>query len=270
MKTVVITGARGYLGRWLTKKLINLNKYNIFLLLEDITSVDLRMSPPDIIIHLAAKHPSNRGNFHEVNYEATRRLASLCTDRTHFIFLSTDYVFKEHDEKEYNETSVKEPETEYGITKSLAEDFLIKNLEKVSIVRTSMLYGYYNEKRNSFIQFLIRELANKKQIDLFTDVYSHPTHVDDLSNFIFDIMENENCGVFHACKEDYINRYELAKLFCETNNLRTDLLVPTTRKLCLPKNINLKPSTKFLEIAKISLQDGLKYDFKNIGVDYAS
>jgi len=185
MKTVLITGSGGYLGRWMVNKLLDLKKYNINLLLEDITKTNLNLKDIDVLIHLAAKHPSNDGDFYGVNYEATKNLALSCGKNTHFVFLSTDYVFKEHKTKEYNEDSKKEPETEYGISKSLAEDFLINNLEKISIIRTSMLYGYYNERRNSFIQFLIKQLA---------------------------------------------------------------------------KNINIRPSKKFLEIVKIPLQDGLKYE----------
>ena len=52
----------------------------------------------------------------------------------------------------------------------------------------------------------------------------------------------------------------------------SELLVPIERanNSELPKNINLKPSHQFLEISKIPLRDGLKYDIKYTGEPRAS
>ena len=77
----------------------------------------------------------------------------------------------------------------------MAEDFLIKNKEKASVIRTSMLYGYYNERRNNFMQFLMKSLNANRKIELFTDVYTHPTHVDDLSSFIIDVITSKDYGI---------------------------------------------------------------------------
>jgi len=61
-------------------------------------------------------------------------------------------------------------------------------------------------------------------------------------------------------------------LFCQVNHLNSELLVPIERanNSELPKNINLKPSHQFLEISKIPLRDGLKYDIKYMGEQRAS
>ena len=272
MKTIMVTGANGFLGRSLLTNLIELKEFNINLLIEDITNPELQFESPDVLIHLAAKHPSNPGDILKVNYEATKNLAALCSKDTHFIFLSTDYVFKEDNTKEYNENSKKEPETEYGVSKSLAEEHLKETLKNLTIIRTSMLYGYYNEKRNNFIQFLLKQLANNKRVELFTDIFSHPTHVDDLSNFIIEVIKNKKLGTFHACTDDFVSRFELGNLFCQVNHLNSELLVPIERanNSELPKNINLKPSHQFLEISKIPLRDGLKYDIKYTGEQRAS
>ena len=42
MKTIMITGPRGFLGKWLTNKLLNAGKYNIVLLSEDLTKPNLK------------------------------------------------------------------------------------------------------------------------------------------------------------------------------------------------------------------------------------
>jgi dTDP-4-dehydrorhamnose reductase len=114
------------------------------------------------------------------------------------------------------------------------------------------------------------QLKDNKSIELFTDVYTHPTHVEDLSNFIINVIINKVYGVFHACASDFVNRYKLAKLFCKVNGLNSDLLLPAIRgKANLPKNINMKPSKEFLEIANISLEEGLNYNFEKMEARYA-
>ena len=262
MKRVAITGAHGFLGKRLVKRLSKIKEFNVDILTQDITDPTLCIGDPDILIHLAAKHPSNMGNILKVNYEATKSLAELCSDKTHFIFLSTDYVFKEDSVKQYSENSKKEPETEYGTSKSLAEEHLKEALGKVTIIRTSMLYGYYNERRDNFIQFLIKELCSNKKIDVFTDVFSRPTHVDDLSDFIIGIMRNEKIGTFHAASQNYLSRFEIAQRFCQVNNFNEELLIPVRRRGFMPRNINMKPSDSFIESSTISLENGLKYNLK--------
>ena len=260
MKRVMITGARGFLGKRLVKRLSETKEFDLDILTQDITDLNLHIEPSDVIIHLAAKHPSNKGDILKVNYEATKRLGALCSSDTHFIFLSTDYVFKEENSKQYSENSKKEPETDYGISKSLAEEYLKQSLKNVTIIRTSMLYGYYNEQRNNFIQFLIKKLDSNKKIDVYTDVFTRPTHVDDLSRFIIEIIRDKKTGTFHASSEDYLSRFDLAKRFCQANNLNNELLMPVKRNSFLPRNINMKPSNNFLKSCKISLENGLRYN----------
>ena len=67
MKTIMVTGATGFLGKSLLTKLIELKEFNINLLVEDITNPELQFESPDVLIHLAAKHPSNPGDILKVN-----------------------------------------------------------------------------------------------------------------------------------------------------------------------------------------------------------
>ena len=69
-----------------------------------------------------------------------------------------------------------------------------------------------------------------------------------------------------------MNRYELAQIFCEANDKDSGLLVPITRQETakMPRNINLKPSKKFLEMQRIPLQEGIKHNIKELGAYNAS
>ena len=262
MKNVLVTGPCGYLGTRLVKDILELKKYNICLLVENINSFSASACKPDIIIHLASKLPSYQGDIFNINVDAIKKLITLCNENTHFVFISSDYVFGENGHKSYSENDKRFPETEYGRSKLLCEELLTEALDKITILRTSMLYGYHNSKRNNFIQFLFNSLKNNQHIRLFTDVYCRPTHVGDLCNFIFDVIEGEKFGIFHSCSKEYINRLELAKIFCLANGFDTSLLIPSKKPLGdpWPLSLNLQPSPEFLKIAKTSLVNGLKYN----------
>ena len=261
MKTIAITGATGYFGKYLLQKLLSLKKYNLYIILDDITK-DINIPKVDAVIHLAAKKPSSTvhsSELYETNHEATKKLASNCDENTHFVFLSSDYVFKSNRGKIYLENDNKFPETVYGKSKSKSEDFLLENIKKTTILRTSMLYGYINPQRKNFIQFLLENISNNVKIDVYNNIFCRPTHVDDLSEFIIYAIEKEIYGIVHACSETYINRHDLASLFCDVNGLDKEYLVPceSPKSGYWPKYLNLSPSEVFLKNTKISLRNGL-------------
>ena len=179
----------------------------------------------------------------------------------HFIFLSTECVFESSPGVAWDINDIKNPETTYGESKSISEDFLLKesDRDKVSILRTSMLYGYDKPERKNFLRFLYECMENETAVEIFTDVYNRPTHVGDLSAFIIDVIEKEITGVIHAVSEDYINRYELSKIFCDAHGYSHDLLIPVTQPVGgrQPKQLNLKPSKIFTKQIKFPLRKGI-------------
>ena len=268
-KNILITGVTGYLGAAMLRDLIDSRKYNINILLEDINdyrSVAEYFSKQkiDVIVHMAALVPSRKNTDKEIlqtNYSATKNLASLGSD-CHFIFLSSECVFKSNTPEERQVSDKKEPETVYGKSKSLAEDYLLNQsqIKDLSIIRTSMLYGYDEPKRKNFLSFLSENLKESRKVEVFNDVYNRPTHVKDLSNFILMAIEEKITGIIHAVSEDYVNRYELSKMFCDAYDFSTDLLVPANQPLSWkkPKELNLKPSKVFTKQIKFPLKVGIK------------
>tara|TARA_R100000808_G_scaffold22849_1_gene50061 strand:+ start:943 stop:1749 length:807 start_codon:yes stop_codon:yes gene_type:complete len=261
--TICITGAGGYLGHSLLKRLIDTRKYNINLLFEDITDLENFKIDADIVIHLAAKLPSFKGDMsivRKTNYDATKQIASACKDGAYFMFLSTDYVFNSDPDKAHNEDDPKTPETEYGVSKSMAEDFLLscKKLNTI-ILRTSMLYGYDHPKRKNFFRFLYEKVSEGEEVELFTDVYSRPTYIEDINNFIIKAIEERTTGVVHACGNEYINRYDLGCMFCDANGFDKKLLIPAEMPDDgrWPTALNLNPSDIFLNVAKTTILKGV-------------
>lgn len=227
---IYITGAGGYLGSALLQKLLQQRKYNILTTFDDINEIKEDGVKADIIIHLAAKLHSPTVDVDDMmntNFEAVKKVVETKSKKKcHVVFLSSDYVFKGDGIPKY-EHSLCEPETIYGRTKLLAEEYLLNNADiDTTILRTSMLYGYKHSRRVNFFQFLNDKLSKGEKIELFTNVFSSPTYVEDLSNFIIKAIEEKMMGVMHACGNSYINRYDLGKLYCSVNNFDPDLLAP--------------------------------------------
>lgn len=102
------------------------------------------------------------------------------------IHISTDYVFVGK-KKLYRERDIKNPLNFYGLTKSLAEDYIIKNLKNYSIIRSSWIYS---NQTNSFIKKILNKIK-KKQIFGIVDSYSGPTSTKNLSNAIDFIIKHK-------------------------------------------------------------------------------
>ena len=268
-KTVLVTGATGYLGKVVTRDLIRSRKYNIHLLLEDLNDYEsvnehiLSVGNIDIVLHMAAIVPSRKSADEDIiqtNCFATQNLASLCKE-AHFIFLSTECVFGSKPHGSWAPNDVKEPETTYGISKSNAEDFLLNkgDMNKVCILRTSTLYGYDNPERKNFLRFLYESMESETQVEVYTDVCNRPTHVNDVSAFILNVIEKEITGIVHAVSEDYVSRYELSQLFCDAHGYSRDLLIPASQPSSrkMPGQLNIEPSEMFTEQIRFPLKEGI-------------
>ena len=221
---------------------------------------------------MAALVPSRKSSeidIKKTNYIATKNLAKLFKN-THFIFLSTECVFKSAVSLLHNVDDLKEPETTYGSSKSKAEDFLLKKsgIQNLSIVRTSMLYGYDMPTRKNFFTFLNESMRNHKKVEIYTNVSNRPTHVEDLSRFILMLVEKQITGIFHAVSEEYINRYDLSKMFCDAYGYPKDLLIPTKQPADrkMPTYLNLKPSEIFAQQIKNPLNINIKNCLKKLEI----
>lgn len=265
-KKILITGASGYLGKYFLQKTIS-GKYDIQEFAGDITDTKAVQSNfdghhYDVVVHFAAKVASSvdQETMMLTNYEATKNLVSAISDKTHFIFLSSDLVFDNSRSRAYRIGDAKDPQTLYGKSKHCAEEHLKDNVSYLTIIRTSMLYGYNNPKRKNFLRFLYERLAQNKNVSVYTDVFCQPTHIEDLSNFIVKTIDEGMSGTYHAVGEERLNRYDLAKKFCETHAFNTDLLIKESGSETVPPvQLFLRPSKEFTKIKKYSLPEGLKY-----------
>ncbi|STO32263.1 Cholesterol dehydrogenase [Fusobacterium necrogenes] len=153
MKTILITGASGFIGSNFMERYKD--KYNIIPMdLLKVKPEEIDFTRVDTVLHLAALVHQMKGapreKYFEVNTELTRRVAVEAKKQgvKHFVFYSTVAVYGTHGEiyKEVilDKNSKINPKTPYAESKWQAEEILRK-LEgdnfKISILRPPMVYG---------------------------------------------------------------------------------------------------------------------------------
>ena len=134
-KTIGITGSTGILGGYIKKKFKN-KKFDCFS--GDITSKKdiqkwLKSKKFDALFHFAAVVPTakvanNYNKSKKINYLGTKLLIDeVQKNQTTkwFLFTSTSHVYKFSTQK-VNENSIPAPISKYGLTKLMAENYLLK------------------------------------------------------------------------------------------------------------------------------------------------
>jgi dTDP-4-dehydrorhamnose reductase len=198
MGKVLVLGSGGQVGTELkkiasknyiffNKKKINVNDY------EQIKNI-IKKYRPKVILNLAAytnvdKSENNKWDCLNTNYLSTVNLVSFIKkSRILYFYLSSDYVFDGKKTGKYKEHDKKNPLNFYGFSKSLCEDYIIKNLENYIILRTSWVYS---DNCSSFLYKIIKKL--KKNINIYglIDSSSSPTSAFNLSNAIIYIIEKK-------------------------------------------------------------------------------
>ena len=140
MKKILITGAKGFVGSFLTKSL----NYEIHSSTDDILNIDrldktFQYIEPDYVIHLAAKVDNKRQeSYLQINFLGMINIIKMCLKyKCKLINFSTDCGDK------FNDVD------SYGYSKSLAEEavkFFVKNNNLLAItIKPSHLYDS-NEK----------------------------------------------------------------------------------------------------------------------------
>lgn len=168
---VLITGATGYIGSHLAKRLVNRGDFSIIALARskvkgeplerlgidvaygDLTNAeflnDLIAKDIDCVIHIAA-HLSglSQTKFRQVNVDATRNLITSCTQHRikRFIFTSSIMVYGVRDNVVIDETMHIQPFGDfYADSKILAEQLILDastgTETEICIVRPGMVYG---------------------------------------------------------------------------------------------------------------------------------
>ena len=240
MKTLLITGAYGQLGDACVKFLKN--NYNITLSgvspsdggvhldIRSKSSIKKVLSDidPDVILNLAALTDVDGCELDpqqakDINFSGVK---NLCRDFSgHFIQISTDYVF-DGKSGPYSEEDEPNPKSVYGKTKLFADNWLLDNYSKSTIIRTNILYSYTKRTKASFLKWVVDSLNDNQNIKVVNDQWNNPTWTESLSSVISKIINNQAFDLYHYGDRDILNRFDFSILISKVFNLDSSLIMP--------------------------------------------
>jgi dTDP-4-dehydrorhamnose reductase len=246
MKTLLITGAKGQLGR----ALMHYHAYPDYRFVPvDIEDVDItvfddvnglaREIKPDIIINCAAytavdKAESDEDRAFMVNAVGPKNLAIASYDlNIPIVHISTDYVFdgngvmgidgKIRPYREYDPTG---PQSVYGRTKLQGELVTARHNPRHYIIRTAWLYG----EGHNFVRTMLRLAAERDSVRVVNDQMGSPTSANELAKMILELIQTGQYGLYHGTCEGNCTWYEFTKEIYRLKDIRTEVIPITTEE----------------------------------------
>jgi dTDP-4-dehydrorhamnose reductase len=235
---VLVTGANGLLGQHMIKVLLHKN-YQVIATSRgesrlpfqpsdnytyhemdvanamDTLSV-MSLEKPDVVVHAAAMTQVDDCELRpqqceKINVQGTSQiLTDAETFSSHFIFISTDFVF-DGEKGNYSEEEDTKPISLYGFSKLQAESMVQTSTIPFAIVRTCLVYGnLLKGTRSNIISWVKESLEQGKTIQVVSDQLRTPTYVEDLANGIALIIEKKATGIYHISGKDWLTPYDIA------------------------------------------------------------
>ena len=143
-----------------------------------------------------------------VNALGARNLA-MAAERfgAKLIHVSTDYVFSGEGNTPRSEWDLCDPQSVYGKTKYLGEQYVRDFCKRYFIVRTAWLYGY---EGNNFVKTIMRIAREKGSATVVNDQFGNPTNAADLAHHLLKLAVTEQYGVYHCTGTGECSWYDFA------------------------------------------------------------
>lgn len=217
MKTLLVTGANGQLGRAINLKFKD--NEDVVLYNTDIMETDtihkmditdiadvmriIKEVKPYAIINCAAHTAvdlceTDVDNAYKINAIGPRNLSIAAREvGAKMMHVSTDYVFGGDGDRPYIEFDETNPQGMYGKTKLAGENFVKEFSDKYFIVRTAWLYG----DGKNFVKTMLRLSENNDEVNVVCDQVGSPTSTAVLADIIDNLLWTDNYGTYHGTCE---------------------------------------------------------------------
>lgn len=277
---ILITGAKGQLGNELSQ-IIKKGKSeigpipdeykNCILTETDVEQLDItnlfktkafvEMNKPDIIFNCAAMTnvdgcETDYETAFKINALGVRNL-SMAAEKTgaKLVSISTDYVFSGTSPKPYVEWDLPNPQSIYGKSKRLGEEYALCYCSKTFVVRTSWLYGY---KGNNFVKTMRKLGKTKDEISVVNDQKGNPTNANDLAHHLLKLGVTEEYGIYHCTGQGECTWYDFAKKIMELSNLSCKVIPCSSEEFPRPAK---RP--KFSSLENLALKCSVNDQMRN-------
>lgn len=238
MQKIIITGAKGFLGRALIKKLESKKNLKIVGLdiennpLFNISVLEKTLSGANIVYHFAGIKDPNNSDVFKVNVEGTKNLLdsiAKISPNAQLIFASTFAVYKLPGKKQVvSENFGLSPRNKYGESKLKAEK-LIKEYSKKfgiksSILRISNIYGVDEPAiGGSAVYYFAKNIKKKQKINLEGSGQQTRDfiYVDDVILAMIKAQnQNEKFEIYNICTGNDISILKLISLIENASGIK--------------------------------------------------
>lgn len=240
MKKLIITGISGFVGQNLSIYLKDFYEIIGVGRSQKVTYHNFDKIEYNAIVHLAGKahdlkNVSKTEDYYQINFELTKKVydSFLMSKAQTFIFISSVKAVADKVEGILTEEVIPNPQTHYGKSKLLAENYILQNAspdKRIFILRPSIMHGEGNKGNLNLLFNIV-----KKGIPYPLGAYDNQRSFLNIKNFCFfikEILENEDIksGIFNLADNEAISTNELIDIM----NIALNKKVPILR---IPQNI---------------------------------
>lgn len=292
---VLVTGANGFLGYYLTQQLLQkdheviatgkgecrlpFKKENFTYATMDFTDPFavhdvFEKTQPGVVVHAGAMSKVdecelNQWDCYLANVEGTLAvLLNAAEYQSHFVLVSTDFVF-DGERGMYNENDEPNPVSFYGRTKLEAEEAVKEYEFDWAIVRTVLVYGKPFTGKDNILTVVKEKLEKGESYRVVDDQFRTPTYVEDLAKGIISIIEKRAKGIYHISGKDMLTPYKMACMAADHLGLDKTLIKRVTAaeftqaaKRPPKTGFNIEKAKKELGFEPGSFEEGLKKTFQ--------
>jgi UDP-glucose 4-epimerase len=280
---IIITGGTGFLGKRLSRELINrkhtifnydlINNYNI-LNIQQLQKV-FQDFKPNIIIHLAACadlniFAKNPDFSYKINVIGTRNILKICNERNvRLLFASTCCCYGNNNTHPTDETSPTCPTEPYARSKKESEEDILESIKKTGInhccMRLATFYG--PEMRTALAPAVFLDKAHNNQtIEIHGDGKQTRTitYVDDIVNGIVCVAESDKkYSIINITTEEIVSVLDMIN-YCKkiTQNNPKIIFVKDREGQIYKEVIESKRLQEMNWYPKTKFYDGLKKSYE--------
>ena len=275
MSQVLVTGAKGQLGREIKKLRNHFSQVYTFTDIEELDVTNkkaldkyLTSGSFNYIINCAAYTDvdgaeSEPEKAMQLNGEAVGHFVEVLErlPETKLIHISTDYVFKGDIFRPLREDDPVDPVSVYGMSKLEGEKKL-RNHPRALVIRTSWLFSLFGK---NFVKTMINKMDLRAQVRVVYDQIGTPTYAEDLAMAIMQIISDVESGkklftpgIFNYSNEGVCSWYDLAMEVCRQNSCKGNVIPVETSEYPMPA---ARPAYSVLNKSKIKAIYGVEVPY---------
>lgn len=163
----------------------------------------------------------------QLNVKLPKKLATYVgRGGARLVHVSTDAVF-DGQRGNYTEEDCPNPLSVYARTKLAGEQAVLEASPEAIVARVN-LYGWSMSGTRSLAEWFYNNLAARKPMSGFTDVYFCPLLVNDLAHVLLDMLANQLSGLYHVVSSQGTNKYDFGVAIARQFGLDESLILPAS------------------------------------------